>query len=114
VRAEVASAESELDVLVNAPAGRGRDPFEWLPDELLVMVLVMVPLATLCSGACERVCQRWAKLMESSSPAVPIDRPKDFKAHCTSKFTWNSGNDEHASAECGDSHRSYGKHGRRG
>ena len=28
VRAEVASAEGELDALVNAPVSRGRDPFE--------------------------------------------------------------------------------------
>jgi len=66
VRAEVASAENELDALVNSPVSRGRDPFEWLPDELLVMVLVMLSGATLWSGACERVCQRWARLMESS------------------------------------------------
>jgi WD40 repeat protein len=72
VRAEVASAERELDAVVNAPVSRGRDPFEWLPDELLVMVLVMLPLATLWSGACERVCQRWARLMESS----PVKRRK--------------------------------------
>jgi hypothetical protein len=66
VRAEVAATESELDALVNAPVSRGRDPFEWLPDELLMVIVLMLPLATLCSGACERVCQRWAKLMESS------------------------------------------------
>jgi hypothetical protein len=72
VRAEVASAESELDALVNASVSRGRDPFEWLPDELLVMVLVMLPFATLCSGACERVCECWARLMESS----PVKRRK--------------------------------------
>jgi WD40 repeat protein len=72
VRAEVASVESELDALVNAPVSRGRDPYEWLPDELLVMVLVMLPFATLCSRACERVCQRWARLMESS----PVKRCK--------------------------------------
>ena len=50
VRAEVASVESELDALVNAPVSRGRDPFEWLPDELLVMVLVMLSGATLWSS----------------------------------------------------------------
>jgi WD40 repeat protein len=72
VRAEVASVESKLDTLVNVPVSRGRDPFEWLPDELLVMVLVMLSGATLCSGACERVCQRWARLMESS----PVKRRK--------------------------------------
>ena len=33
VRSEVASAESELNALVSAPVSRGRDPFEWLPDE---------------------------------------------------------------------------------
>ena len=72
VRAEVASAESKLDALVNASVSGGRDPFEWLPDELLAMVLVMLSGATLWSGACERVCQRWARLMESS----PVKRRK--------------------------------------
>jgi hypothetical protein len=52
VHAEVASTERELDALVNAPVSGGRDTFECLPDELLVMVLVMLPLAMLWRGAC--------------------------------------------------------------
>jgi WD40 repeat protein len=67
VRAETNAAECELDAAVNAPLSGGRDPTEWLPDELMLMVLERVPFATLWSGACERVCQRWARLMESAS-----------------------------------------------
>jgi WD40 repeat protein len=44
-----------------------RDPTEWLPDELMLMIMLMLPIATLWSGACERECQRWARLMESAS-----------------------------------------------
>jgi len=72
VRAEMASAESELDALINAPVSGGRDPTEWLPDELIVMVILMLPFEVLWSGACERVCQRWARLMESA----PVKRRK--------------------------------------
>ena len=42
-RAEMTSAESELDALVNAPVSGGRDPFEWLPDELIVMTMLVLP-----------------------------------------------------------------------
>jgi hypothetical protein len=67
VRAEIKAAQSELDAAVNAPVSGGRDPTEWLPDELMFMVLERVPFATLWSGACEGVCQRWARLIESAS-----------------------------------------------
>jgi len=43
VRAEMASAERELDAIVNAPVSGGRDPFEWLPDELIVMTMLVLP-----------------------------------------------------------------------
>jgi WD40 repeat protein len=72
VRAEMASAESELDALVNAPVSGGRDPFEWLPDELVLMIMLMLPFEVLWSGACKRVCQRWARLTESA----PVKRRK--------------------------------------
>jgi WD40 repeat protein len=67
VQQEIRAAESELDVAVNAPVSGGRDPTEWLPDELMLMVLERLPFATLWSGACERVCERWARLMETTS-----------------------------------------------
>jgi hypothetical protein len=66
VRTKMASAEGRLNVLVNAPVSRGRNPTEWLPDELVVMVLLMLPFETLRGGACQRVCRRWARLMEST------------------------------------------------
>jgi hypothetical protein len=72
VRAEMASAESELNALVNAPVSGGRDPFEWLPDELIVMIALMLPFEVLWSGACDHLCQRWARLMESA----PVKRRK--------------------------------------
>jgi len=67
VRAEIDTVESELDAAVNAPVSGGRDPTEWLPDKLMLMVLERLSFATLWSGACERVCQRWARLMASVS-----------------------------------------------
>jgi WD40 repeat protein len=67
VRVEMASAESKLGALVNAPVSGGRDPFEWLPDELIVMIMLMLPFEVLWSGVCECVCLRWARLTESAS-----------------------------------------------
>ena len=66
VCAEMAPAEKLLNVLVNAPVSGRRDPFEWLPDELIVMILLMLPGDVLWGKVCERVCQRWARLMESA------------------------------------------------
>jgi len=78
VRAEAAAVQIKLDALVNAPVSGGLDPFEWLPDELLVMVFVMLPVGTLVSGACERVCRRWARLMDSTP--VKRRKPEDLWA----------------------------------
>jgi hypothetical protein len=72
VRAEVASAKRELKALVNAPVSGGRDPFEWLPDELIVKIMLVAPFEVLWSGVCERVCERWARLTESA----PVERRK--------------------------------------
>jgi WD40 repeat protein len=72
VRAEIKAAESELKAAVTAPVSGGRDPTESLPDELIVMIVLMLPFATLWSGACKRVCRRWNRLMESA----PIVRRK--------------------------------------
>jgi hypothetical protein len=73
VRAEMALAERELDALVNAPVSGGRDPFEWLPDELVVMIIERMPFESVWrGGACERVCLRWVRLMKSA----PIERRK--------------------------------------
>jgi hypothetical protein len=47
VRAEIIIVENELDDAVNEPVSGGRDPTEWLPDELMLMVLERVPFAAL-------------------------------------------------------------------
>jgi WD40 repeat protein len=49
-----------------------RDPFEWLPDELIVMIMLMLPFEVLWVGVCDRVCLRWTRLMESA----PVKRHK--------------------------------------
>jgi hypothetical protein len=75
-RSRSASVERELgawlDTLINAPVSGGRGPFEWLPDELIVMIMLMLPFEVLWSGVCERVCLRWARLMKSA----PVTRRK--------------------------------------
>jgi hypothetical protein len=70
---EVAFAQSVLDALLNAPVSGGRDPFEWLPDELVENILVMLPLATLhvergvpCSACASGGRGSWKALQSSS------------------------------------------------
>ena len=58
---------SELDELVNKPLSGGRDPFEWLPDELLAMIMLMMSGEVLWGLVCERVCQRWTRLVNSAT-----------------------------------------------
>jgi hypothetical protein len=82
VRADVASAEGDLNALISA---RDRNPFELLPDEIMLMIFESLHPATLCSGACERVCQRWARLMsdervKKSRPVVFLSRWAEFAA----------------------------------
>jgi hypothetical protein len=67
VQAEIEAAESDLEEAVNAPVSGDRDPTEWLPDEVMLMVLERLPFATLWGGVCEQVCRRWARLMESAA-----------------------------------------------
>jgi hypothetical protein len=67
VRAEIKAAERELDRAVNAPVSGGRDPTEWLGDEVLVMIFLMLPFQMLRTGAIAQVCKRWARLMKSDA-----------------------------------------------
>jgi WD40 repeat protein len=66
VRAQRELVKNELDTLVNAPVSEGRDPFEWLPDELVLMILLSLPFEALWYGACAVVCWRWTRLLESA------------------------------------------------
>jgi hypothetical protein len=63
VRAHIEEVKIVLDAAVNAPVSGGRDPTQWLPDELMLMVLERLPLETLWSGSCKHVCKRWLRLM---------------------------------------------------
>jgi hypothetical protein len=54
VRAALAEAEAELEVEVNAPVANGVDPTEWLPEELLMAILIQVVTAGVCGLVCRR------------------------------------------------------------
>jgi hypothetical protein len=55
VRRELAEAEAELDVEVHTPVANGVDPTAWLPEELLMDILIQV----VTEGVCGLVCRRW-------------------------------------------------------
>jgi hypothetical protein len=49
-------------------ADRGSDPTLWLPDELMIDILLKAPIETVASGGtCEGVCRRWTRLLKESS-----------------------------------------------
>jgi hypothetical protein len=72
VEADMAKVECELEAAVAAPASVGRDPTSWLPDELLIVILLLLPFETLWKGRCAAVCRRWRALEESG----PVQRRK--------------------------------------
>jgi hypothetical protein len=72
VEAEVAVVESELEAAVAAPVSGGRDPTTWLPDELLIAILLLLPFETLWTGRYTGACRRWLTLGESG----PVQRRK--------------------------------------
>jgi hypothetical protein len=72
VEAEIAKVESELEAAVAAPASGGRDPTLGLPDELLIVILLLLPFETLWKGQYTGVCRRWRALGESG----PVQRRK--------------------------------------
>jgi WD40 repeat protein len=67
VRTEMVSAESELAMLLKPVVDVSGDSTALLSDQLMGMILEWLPGEVLWSGACERVCQRWARLMESAA-----------------------------------------------
>jgi hypothetical protein len=75
MQTQIHTMKKELAATVDAPVSEDRDPTEWLPDELMLMVLGWLPSAVLWSGVCEHVCQRWERLMKSA----PIVRAKGDK-----------------------------------
>ena len=81
VRAEMASVKDELDTLVNAPVSGGRDPTLSLPDELMVMIFLNVPFEVLWDGVCERVCQRWRRIVMESTQVTRRKRDDRWAAY---------------------------------
>lgn len=66
VAAKIAQAKADLDAAVNAPLPCGRDPTAWLPEELLITVLLCVPFEALWHGWCSLVCRRWHTVIRNS------------------------------------------------
>jgi WD40 repeat protein len=57
---EMTQATAELDALVAAPVPAGVDPTAWLPDELLILILLQVGWRR----GCDAVCRRWHGLCQ--------------------------------------------------
>jgi hypothetical protein len=66
----MAKVESELEAAVAAPASGEEDPTLGLPDELLIVILLLLPFEALWKGQCTAVCRRWRALGESG----PVQR----------------------------------------
>ena len=66
VQGHIEVTEAELDAAVKAPASGGVDPTLELPNELLMMIVVLC----VRSGACSRrvlgsVCRRWEEVVDT-------------------------------------------------
>lgn len=64
LREEMAATQDVVESLAATPPKC--DPTMWLPDELIEEIFLMLPFESLWSGACERVCRRWERLVESA------------------------------------------------
>jgi hypothetical protein len=90
VAVEMTQATAELEALVAAPVPTGLDPTAWLPDELLILILLQVGWG----GGCEAVCRRWHGLCQDvalkrqlregrwEEYAAGRLRPRTLHGHC--------------------------------
>eukprot|EP00035_Acanthoeca_spectabilis_P039651 m.64006 g.64006 ORF g.64006 m.64006 type:complete len:494 (+) comp9692_c0_seq2:526-2007(+) len=67
LKAQIAKIEVDREVVVVEPVSNGRDPTLWLPDELLLLVLLSAPFEAVWTGVCGRVCRRWRALCTARS-----------------------------------------------
>lgn len=51
-----------LDVLVQVPVDGGEDPTLWLPDELVEMIFMRLPVDMIWNKTCAQVCRRWRRI----------------------------------------------------
>jgi hypothetical protein len=70
VQLEMVVVQRERDKAVGAPVSGDRDPTTWLPDELMIRILLLVPLKSLLTRQCAGVCRRWRALVKMG----PVDR----------------------------------------
>lgn len=65
IRGRRVQAESRLEVAVNAPLSSGEDPTKWLPDEVMIVIILALPFDMLWCGRCSLVCRRWRTLLQT-------------------------------------------------
>jgi hypothetical protein len=71
------SAEFELNAAVAAPVGWEIDPTAWLPDEMVLTILLLAPNESMWSYTCAVVCRRWYGLLKQS--AIIVQRRKQME-----------------------------------
>jgi hypothetical protein len=74
VEGHIEVTEAELDAAVKAPASGGVDPTLRLPNELLMMIVVLCVRSGACSRhTAGRVCRRWEEVVGTlSSSMLPM------------------------------------------
>ena len=77
---EMSSPKGELGTLAGAP-GNGSDLTKQLPDELMEMIILRVPFEALWNGVCERVCQRWERIVRDSTAVERRKRDGKWAAY---------------------------------
>ena len=89
VNSQILDTEEELHSITQAPVPNGVDPTEWLPDEILIHILLQVVFVR----ACGLVCRRWHTLMQANQIQRQIHKdrwilysmgdklPRGFEAH---------------------------------
>jgi hypothetical protein len=76
----VDAAQDELAAAVCAPVGDGGDPTQWLPDELVIAILLLLPAEMLWRKTCSLVCRRWHGL-DGSPPMQRLRRQIRWAAY---------------------------------
>jgi hypothetical protein len=108
---ELTQARAELDALVAAPVPSGEDPTAWLPDELLILIVLQVGWRR----GREAVCRRWRGLCQDGAVkrqlwdgrweeyAVGRIQPRQLHGHCASVYSVAIGPNEKAYSGSTDS-----------
>lgn len=71
----IVEAEEELEAAISAPVPTGRDPFEELPDEVVLAILLRAPYRALFA-VCVLVCHRWRRLIGDAEVVRHLQAPE--------------------------------------